>query len=303
MTTSRPVGLFIGLSTLDVIQLVERVPASDEKVIASDITLAAGGPASNAAVAFAALGGRATLVTRIASDMPSQMLLADLVEQGVEVIQFPGAPSTTVASILVTRSTGERAVISAADQGRSASDADAGFDATRLIDDIAPDVVVMDSYETDLSSPLTIVARARSIPVILDCGGKKPYTEQQLRNVDVAVVSERYLAGVPNDIADDIRRFDVGFGAITAGGDPIAYWRPESGSLECMPVDPVPAVVDTLGAGDFFHGALAFRIAQASLRTDTFEDALRFAARVSGLSVQRFGSRSWIPDIAQLIVD
>lgn len=56
--TSRPDGLFVGLCTLDVIQLVDHVPAPDEKLTAREQTVAAGGPAANAAVTFAYLGAQ-----------------------------------------------------------------------------------------------------------------------------------------------------------------------------------------------------------------------------------------------------
>ncbi|MGC9503545.1 hypothetical protein [Baaleninema sp.] len=49
-------GLFVGLTTLDVIYLSERLPQPDEKLVASDYTIAAGGPATNAAVSFSSLG-------------------------------------------------------------------------------------------------------------------------------------------------------------------------------------------------------------------------------------------------------
>ena len=58
-------GLFVGLTTLDCIYQVSRLPASDEKMVAEACLLVAGGPATNAAIAFAALGNRATLVAAL----------------------------------------------------------------------------------------------------------------------------------------------------------------------------------------------------------------------------------------------
>ena len=60
-----PRAIFAGLATLDVIQLVNRLPHPNEKVAALDFLLAAGGPAANAAVAFAACGGAPCLVTAL----------------------------------------------------------------------------------------------------------------------------------------------------------------------------------------------------------------------------------------------
>lgn len=302
----RPVGLFIGLSTLDVIQLVERVPHSDEKVRALDISLAAGGPAANAAVAFAGLGGRAVLITRIADDSASALIRADLAQYGVEIIdRFGSAGSTTVASILVTQSSGERAVVSAADRGRSDESTESPVtqaDWPGLLDDVAPDIVLIDSYEIDISGPIAEHARKRGLAVVLDCGGKKPYTETQLTGVDVAVVSERYLDGGAEIIAADIRRFDVPFGAVTAGGEPVVYWAGES-ELATLPVERVDHVVDTLGAGDFFHGALAYYLARQPLTATSLRAALGSAAKISAISVQEFGSRSWIAKLRQLRIE
>jgi len=43
---ARPVGLFCGLAVVDVIQLVEAPPAPDDKIVALDQIIAAGGPAT-----------------------------------------------------------------------------------------------------------------------------------------------------------------------------------------------------------------------------------------------------------------
>ena len=52
-----PVGVFVGLTVLDVVHRVTALPGRNEKITALSQFLAAGGPAANAAVIFAALGG------------------------------------------------------------------------------------------------------------------------------------------------------------------------------------------------------------------------------------------------------
>jgi len=160
------------------------------------------------------------------------------------------------------------------------------------------DVVLVDSYETDLSLPIARRALAGGVPVILDCGSKKPQTESQLPHVSVAVVSQRYLPSGPEAIAADLRGHGVPFGAITAGDDPIIYWTPAAAVPATVDVPKVPAV-DTLGAGDFFHGALAFALASAGLRAESFPAALRFASEVAAISVQHFGTRGWLARLAR----
>ncbi|MCL2781201.1 MAG: PfkB family carbohydrate kinase, partial [Actinomycetia bacterium] len=146
--TRAPKGIFVGLSTLDVVQLVDQIPAADEKVVARAVSTAAGGPAANAAVAFAALGGVGRLVTRVGADPAGVLVRADLVARHLELINSadPEDAATTVVTALITAATGERAVVSAADHGRSASalarPADAAGDRVDAVADGSGDVAV-----------------------------------------------------------------------------------------------------------------------------------------------------------------
>lgn len=294
MSAPTPCGLFVGLSTLDVIQLVERVPGSDEKTVALDVCVAAGGPAANAAVAFSALGGHSTLLTRIGHDAAGAVVAADLAAHGVEVVNAAAASqhNTTVASILVTRGTGERAVVSAGDAGRSQHRvADPAAQSHVRVD--GADVVVMDSYELDLSLPIARDAQGADIPVVLDCGSKKAQTQEQLPLVSLAAVSENYLPANPARIVEDLQSHHVPFGVVTAGAKPLTYWDSLEGPPGSIDVETV-AAVDSLGAGDFFHGALAYAVASLGLQPQSFRQSLLFASDVAGLSVQSFGSRAWL---------
>lgn len=288
-------GVFVGLSTLDVLQLVDRVPTADDKVRALALSVAAGGPAANAAVVFAALGGRATLVTRIGADPVGTLVRADLTGCGVRVVDAPGRSGvvTPVASILVTRDTGERAVVSAVDQAGSRRPEPPGGDPADLIDLAGVDVVLVDSYERDVSGPLARRARALGIPVLLDCGGRKEFTASQLPDIDIAVVAEGYLPGGPAAIAADLRHHGVPYGVSTAGGEALSFYTPAAEAVRTQQV-PQVTVVDTLGAGDFFHGALAYAVGREGLSEREFPAELAFAADIASRSVQEFGSRSWL---------
>lgn len=85
MTTPGPRGVFAGLATLDVIHRVDAPPGPNQKITAAAQFVAAGGPAANAAVTFAALGGHAVLVTALGQGAIAQTITAELAAQGVEV--------------------------------------------------------------------------------------------------------------------------------------------------------------------------------------------------------------------------
>jgi sugar/nucleoside kinase (ribokinase family) len=79
-------GLFVGLVTLDVIQRVERFPGPNDKIMATSADVAAGGPATNAAVTFAALGGTATLLTALGTGPLRPVAADDLTHHHVGVV-------------------------------------------------------------------------------------------------------------------------------------------------------------------------------------------------------------------------
>jgi sugar/nucleoside kinase (ribokinase family) len=281
-----------GLATYDVIHLVERLPHADEKVAALDFAVAAGGPATNAAVACAHLGARPTLVTALPQHPVSALIADDVAGCGVElavIASYEGAPIT--ASIMVTKGTGERAVVSP-----TGTATDGFLAAERSVNLDGVGTVLIDGYFRSLSLPIAREARERAIPVILDAGSFKPYTDELLLNVDVAVVSEAFTppgtSGSPEAVFAYLRARGVMWSAITRGAGSILYMCP-AGSGE-IHIPPVHGVVDTLGAGDFFHGALAYRIGTLGLSDERFVEDLEFAAGVVARSLTSFGTRTWL---------
>lgn len=286
--------LCVGLATLDVIQLVERLPGSNEKLVALDSVVAAGGPAANAAVAAAHLGTDVLLLTAVPEHPVSDIIRADLKACGVRTHSVPIGAAPITASILVTRGSGDRAIVSPTS---SATHEAADSLSERAIDEILDGVAVvhLDGYHPSLAIPVAAAARERGIPVLLDAGSHKPHTDAVLSHVDVAVVSGDFAPpGTGSDpvsvLAYLIER-GPSFAAVTRGARGIVFRGPLSRGA--VPVERV-AVADTLGAGDFFHGALAVAIAQSGLSDPEFAHQLAWASRVAGASVGSFGTRAWL---------
>ena len=293
MGVTSPRAMFAGLATLDVVHLVERLPRTDQKATALDFLLAAGGPAANAAVAFAACGGAPSLVTALPQHPLTATVTDDLEAHGVAVEiagTYDGPPIT--ASIMITRATGERAVVSPT--GAATGEALASSPAPDL-DGV--DAVLIDGYFRSISLPLAAAARARGIPVVLDAGSFKPYTDEVLAAIDVAVVSADFrppgTEGEPDAVLAYLAERGVRAGVITGGSRPIV-WRAEGYGTGEVPVPRLGAVVDTLGAGDFFHGAITYRIAALGLDLERLPHDLAFAADVVARSLGSFGTRAWL---------
>ena len=294
--TDRPRVLCVGLATLDVIQLVEGLPGSNEKVVALDSLTAAGGPAANAAVAAAHLDGDVVLVTALAEHPVSDIILFDLAACGVTVRTVSVDSPPVVASILVSAGTGDRAIVSPT---ASASGAQTPSLPEAEIAELLEGVtaVHLDGYYPSLAIPIASAARERRIPVLLDAGSHKPHTDAVLEHVDVAVVSGDFAPRgmVPDPVSVLAYLVERGptFAAVTRGARGIVFRGPQSRGA--VPVERVN-VVDTLGAGDFFHGALAVAVAQAGASDQEFSHQLAWASRVAGASLGSFGTRRWLSD-------
>jgi sulfofructose kinase len=84
------------------------------------------------------------------------------------------------------------------------------------------------------------------------------------------------------------------FLAVTNGAEPV-LWRDRDGTMRELPVFRI-AAVDTLAAGDVFHGAFTL----ALLEGRAAPDALRFAAAAAGLKCTRFGGSTSAPHRAEV---
>ncbi|KGF73968.1 hypothetical protein DO97_06470, partial [Neosynechococcus sphagnicola sy1] len=106
MSTYR--GLFVGLVTLDLIYLVKQLPDANQKILASDISVSAGGPATNAAVTYRYLGNHATVLGVVGCHPMTQLIRQDLHQQQVAIADLESArlASPPISSILVTQGTG-----------------------------------------------------------------------------------------------------------------------------------------------------------------------------------------------------
>lgn len=285
-------ALFVGLSTVDIVQLVERLPSPNEKVAALDFLVAAGGPATNAAVAFARCGGDATLVTALPAHDLTDLLEADLRRCGVAVeavATYEGPPVT--ASIMVTRATGDRAIVSpsgVATGGALRADREVSLDGI--------DAMLLDGYFPDIAIPLARRARENGIPVILDAGSHKAHTDRVLAVCDIAVVSDDFAPpgtdGTPDAVFAHLAAHGVHTAVITRGARDVLYRTPASSGTVTVPA--VSPVVDTLGAGDFFHGAFTWRVASLGRDDARLAQDIACAAAVVAESLGTFGTRAWL---------
>ena len=315
---ARPVGLFVGLAGLDGIQLVDAPPGPDEKIVALDQAVAAGGPAANAAVAFAALGGRALLAAPVGAGPLAELIRADLTACGVELIDCAAAPTArgaaaagpSVSSCTISAATGERSVVSTNARARPDPAPLSALSDAVAAGAPAPDVVLIDGHNPPLARAGLDLAERVGALRLMDAGSWKDDAADLPGRCDVVAPSARFHppgpAGAlrePADVAAWLRGRGAGAVVLTRGSAPVLWWCGErSGSA----APPAVGAVDTLGAGDVFHGALALALAralpgrrfggggEARIAPAALVDAVASACAVAAASTEHFGTRAWI---------
>lgn len=279
------IGVFAGLTTLDVVQHVERLPERDEKVTSTEQFLAAGGPAANAAVTFAALGGSAVLVTALGSGPAADVARADLRAHAVRVVEVPvESGDTPVSSVLVERRSGERSV--------------AGTDATALrptttspITSYGADVVLLDCHHPELAEAVLDAERA---PAVVDAGRWKEPMRRLLPRAQTVIASAGFRTPDAPDSAASARellRMGVPTVLTTHGPNPVRWL---DGGTRGSVTPPRVTAVDTLGAGDAFHGAYCLQVAAGP---PDVPDRIAAAARVAALRTTVAGPRAWLREL------
>ncbi|HTL90129.1 MAG TPA: sugar kinase [Leptolyngbya sp.] len=280
-------GLFVGLVTLDLIYLADAPPSSNQKIVAQATTIAAGGPATNAAIAFQHLGGSATLLGAIGSHPICHLIQTDLQNWGVRVVDLDSSKteSPPISSIVVTKSTGDRAVVSL-NAVRSQLSPDCI--SPSILNDV--DIVLIDGHQMQIGATIAKWASDRNIPVVIDAGSWKPGFDTLFPWVDYAICSANFHPPTKQTVFDYLRSFGISNIAITQGKHPI--------ELSTLKIDvPQVSVIDTLGAGDIFHGAFChyiLEILEQSILEQSFASALDNAAKVAARSCQFFGTREWM---------
>jgi len=282
-------GLFIGLTSLDFIYLTARMPEPNQKVVALDQTIAAGGPATNAAVTFNYLGNESKLLTIVGSHPLSNLIKSDLEKYTLKVEDL--APkrleSPPVSSIIVTQSTGERAVISI---NATKSQATVAQIPGNILEGI--DVVLVDGHQMLVSQYIAQQAKQKNIPVVMDGGSWKEGFEQVLPYVDYAICSANFYPPKCQKIEEVfayLQAVGIPYIAITHGAKPIEYQSKKmSGNFVVPKIKPV----DTLAAGDIFHGAFCHYLFE-----NDFIDALCNASQIAARACEFFGSRRWMEKV------
>lgn len=289
----------VGSANIDLIARVSRLPEPGETVLSTHLLRAPGGKGANQAVAAARAGAVVSFVGRVGNDLFGTELRERLgaAEVLTEHVRVDESLPTGMALIAVDEA-GENTivVVPGANSAVSPADVDAAQGA------IAASRVVVLQLEIPVAavSRATALARAGGAMTIVNASPAQALEPPLLRAIDVLVVNRDEVAmtsglGPPIEVEDaaaTIRSAGVGTVIVTLGAEgAVAVTEKDTFTCPALAVD----VVDSVGAGDAFVGALACELE----RGRTIADAMRFASAAAAWSVGHAGAQPSMPSRAQ----
>ena len=285
----------MGCAAMDVLAVVERLPALDEKVHAREMDRQGGGPVGTALTAVARMGLAAAFAGQVGDDFAGEFVIDEFRREGVNLRGEVVHPHTQsqISLILVDKKSGKRTAVS----GRGEL-AEALCD--RLRHELARKgkILHVDGYDMDAAICFADECRAAGGIVVYDAGSVKEGTLELLARTDVAVTSRVFAEKMFGH-----RDWEAACRALTEMGPSYTgVTLGEEGAVGLdgeeffeVPPFPVEPVVDTTGAGDVFHGALDVGILQGW----DFKTCMTFASAVAAMKCRRLGGRAGIPTFAE----
>jgi sulfofructose kinase len=278
--------LCIGHACYDLVFTVERQPGADEKMRARSFVSCGGGTAANAALTAARLGARTAFAGYLGADIYGDQHLAELHAVAVDTQLVVRGPDATPISAIFVKPDGARSIVNYSGGTSRLTAADVPFTHLR------PKAVLFDGHHPALALAVADWAHSQGVATVLDADAVNAGNVELVHRCQVVAASERFATEYTG-----ARTVEEGLAALAARapsvivtlGERGLIWQrgDETGSLPAFPVD----VVDTTGAGDTFHGALAAGLAQGM----AWPDLLRFASAAGALCCTVHGARLGIP--------
>lgn len=283
------VVLTVGALALDTIFRFDHLPTTAGKYLPLETVQVTQAMATAQAATVVRLGGKARLWASIGDDATGDRITADLAAAGIDLSALRRVPGATsgYSTILMGKS-GHTIIVPHYDA------------AIRSRPDDMPDlsdvsVISVDVRWPDAAEIALHAARDMTIPGILDVEAAPPDVLDRLVPVASHIIASEAgafaLTGEPDPAkaAVVLSKMHKGFVAVTAGARG-TFWP--GGHQPAFQVE----AIDTLAAGDVFHGTFAFGLSEGWQIADT----IRFAAAAAAIKCTRFGGRLGVPTRAEV---
>lgn len=281
MSNSISNGVFVGLCGLDAVYYSKQdLPVENSKIKISDFSLEIGGPAANAAITYAKLGGEAYLISAIGNNEEGQLIKNKLKALNVKVIDIIDDVENTkcnVSFIYVNLKNGSRTIFS----GQSNANISQVIEWGDVVKKAK--FVLYDGNLPKAENKLIQYIEYYDKDLIIDAGSYKTGFPECFYRANTVISSNDFVDLDNNDIFDIQKKYGFKYAGKTRGEKSILY--NDDGQIKEIPLIDVKPL-DTLGAGDIIHGAYCYFKYTNEL---PFEVALKNAADIASYSVTKKG--------------
>lgn len=283
--------LCIGHATYDITILLDEYPEENEKYRINKRTECGGGPASNAAYLLSKWGMTTYFAGLLGNDAYGRRIKEEFDSIGVNTkyTKLDDNAETTSSFILANNENGSRTVFAYKKENKE----------MELIKfDINPGLILIDGQEPSVSR--AAIHKYPNAITVIDAGRPTDEVIELCKLVDYVACSKTFAESVSgvninytytNSIIEAYRELKNKFktNVIITLEDKGCVFE-ENGVVKIMPSIKVKPI-DSTGAGDIFHGALAYGLAN----NFPYEKTLKYANIAGALSTERVGGRFSIP--------
>ena len=271
--------LVVGLVTVDLIYYLNKLPDKGIKYVSEKQILSTGGNASNASIAISRLGGSVTFISTIGNDFFGNYILNELKKENIDTNNIIKKNNiNTSNSCINIDGKGERQIVNFRSKELDFSD-------NYFIKKNIFDAYLTDGRLENASIFILKEAKKNNKPGILDA--ENPVNENAIKEASHIAFSLQGLKSFTNtsSIKDSlklVKNISNNFSCVTDGENGV-FFLDEDELIQLKP--PKIDVIDTLGAGDAWHGAFTLAI---SLRKPLL-DACKYANIVAAKKCENLG--------------
>ncbi len=271
--------LVVGLVTVDLIYYLNKLPDKGIKYVSEKQILSTGGNASNASIAISRLGGSVTFISTIGNDFFGNYILNELKKENIDTNNIIKKNNINTSNSCITiDGKGERQIVNFRSK-------ELDFTDNYFIKKNIFDAYLTDGRLENASIFILKEAKKNNKPGILDA--ENPVNENAIKEASHIAFSLQGLESFTNtsSIKDSlklVKNISNNFSCVTDGENGV-FLLDEDELIQLKP--PKIDVIDTLGAGDAWHGAFTLAI---SLRKPLL-DACKYANIVAAKKCENLG--------------
>ena len=289
----------IGMSLLDLLQVVEEFPSEEGITEAKECHFMGGGPVPTALCAASRLGSKVAVIDRIGDDWRGHFLAEEYRQFGVDTdhLLLESEKTTSLASVLIRQRDGGRHVVFSPGTFTPLRTEELPVETLEKTK-----ILHLNGRHWPACLEAAKIVRKAGGLVSFDGGANRfdPKFSELIELAHIAVVARDFAEKFSgsDELADQLAAL-IGLGAEVAGitdGASGSWFATGEGEVFHQSAFPV-SVVDTTGCGDAFHGGFL----HAHARGWNVRESAMFASAVAAQNATAPGGRGNLPTLEEVL--